>query len=473
MSVNAILTFLKNILSLDNAESEVVDIVDGKHAGAVVVARPDHCVSRQQVNENALKVLYRLRREGFDSYLVGGCVRDLLLGREPKDFDVVTNAEPEQIARIFSNCRLIGKRFRLAHVCYGRDIIEVATFRKAARDEKTQAPRLNKDGRLLHDNVYGTIDEDVWRRDFTINALYYNIRDFSIVDYVGGMEDHKAGLIRLIGDAGERFREDPVRMLRAVRFAVKLGFRLHHDCEEAIAPHAHLLAGIPPARLYDEISKLFLTGYGVQTFELLRQHGLFAVLFPATEKSLQSETSDFPKMMVINALENSDQRIADNKPVTLYFLFAALLWDPMLRRAKDKMVKGLPESNAYYEAASEVLTQQVRRIAIPRHLTLAIREVWNLQPKFHLRTGAKPSRLMAHPRFRAAYDFLVLRAQSGDVPADVAQWWEAYQHENEPNQRKMTQPPVQEKTGKPKRRKTYRKKAKNSPSTNPLLDAHD
>ncbi|MCX7076017.1 MAG: polynucleotide adenylyltransferase PcnB [Methylococcales bacterium] len=470
--MNAILTFLKNILSLDNTESEVFDVIDIKHTGAVVIARPDHCVSRQQVNENALKVLYRLRKEGFDSYLVGGCVRDLLLGREPKDFDVVTNAEPEQIARIFSNCRLIGKRFRLAHVCYGRDVIEVATFRKAISDDKTQTPRLNKDGRLLQDNIYGTIEEDVWRRDFTINALYYNIRDFSIIDYVGGMEDHKAGLVRLIGDAGERFREDPVRMLRAVRFAVKLAFRLHHDCEEAIAPNAHLLAGIPPARLYDEISKLFLTGYGVQTFELLRQYGLFSVLFPATDKSLMYEEADFPKMMVIKALENSDQRIADNKPVTLYFLIAALLWEPMLRRAKEKIAKGFPESNAYYDAASETLTQQVRRIAIPRHLTMAIREVWNLQPKFNARVGAKPSRLITHPRFRAAYDFLVLRAQTGDVSLEVAQWWETYQEENENTQRKMTQPQANDKAVNPKRKRTYRKKTKSAAVTF-SLDTHD
>jgi poly(A) polymerase len=470
--VNAILTFLKNILSLDNTESEVFDVIDIKHTGAVVIARPDHCVSRQQVNENALKVLYRLRKEGFDSYLVGGCVRDLLLGREPKDFDVVTNAEPEQIARIFSNCRLIGKRFRLAHVCYGRDVIEVATFRKAISDDKTQTPRLNKDGRLLQDNIYGTIEEDVWRRDFTINALYYNIRDFSIIDYVGGMEDHKAGLVRLIGDAGERFREDPVRMLRAVRFAVKLAFRLHHDCEEAIAPNAHLLAGIPPARLYDEISKLFLTGYGVQTFELLRQYGLFSVLFPATDKSLMYEEADFPKMMVIKALENSDKRIADNKPVTLYFLIAALLWEPMIRRAKEKIAKGFPESNAYYDAASETLTQQVRRIAIPRHLTMAIREVWNLQPKFNARVGAKPSRLITHPRFRAAYDFLVLRAQTGDVSLEVAQWWETYQEENENTQRKMTQPQANDKAVNPKRKRTYRKKTKSAAVTI-SLDTHD
>jgi poly(A) polymerase len=286
------------------------------------------------------------------------------------------------------------------------------------------------------------------------------------------MEDHKAGLIRLIGDAGERFREDPVRMLRAVRFAVKLAFRLHHDCEEAIAPNAHLLAGIPPARLYDEISKLFLTGYGVQTFELLRQYGLFSVLFPATDKSLMYEEADFPKMMVIKALENSDKRIADNKPVTLYFLIAALLWEPMIRRAKEKIAKGFPESNAYYDAASETLTQQVRRIAIPRHLTMAIREVWNLQPKFNARVGAKPSRLITHPRFRAAYDFLVLRAQTGDVSLEVAQWWETYQEENENTQRKMTQPQANDKAVNPKRKRTYRKKTKSAAVTI-SLDTHD
>jgi len=458
--VTAILNFFKNFLTLDDVPTRLPEIAQKIPVGATIIPRPEHCISRKQVSDNALKVLYRLRKEGFDAYLVGGGVRDLLLGREPKDFDVVTDAEPEQVARIFSNCRLIGKRFRLAHICYGRDIVEVATFRKASDDAKQNA-RLTKEGRILQDNIYGSLEEDVWRRDFTINALYYNIRDFSIVDFVGGMADHEACLIRLIGDASARFREDPVRMLRAVRFAVKLGFKLHEDCEQAIPVNAHLLASVPAARLHDEMSKLFLTGYGVQTFEMLRQHGLFGVLFPAVEKSLSHEEAHFPKMMVINALKNSDNRIAENKPVTTYFLLAALLWEPMLHRAKEKIAKGTPDADAYHEAASEVLTQQVRRIAIPRHLTLAIREVWSLQPKFAARSGMKPNRLMTHPRFGAAYDFLVLRAQAGSAPAELAEWWTAYQSANETEQRKMTQPKQQPKSAKPKRKRPYRKKTKN------------
>ncbi len=466
----AILNFFKNFLTLDDVPTNLPETTRNVPVGATIIPRSAHCVSRKQVSDNALKVLYRLRKEGFDAYLVGGGVRDLLLGREPKDFDVVTDAEPEQIARIFSNCRLIGKRFRLAHICYGRDIVEVATFRKAS-DDATQKVRLNKEGRILQDNIYGTIEEDVWRRDFTINALYYNIWDFTIVDFVGGMADHEACLIRLIGDASARFREDPVRMLRAVRFAVKLGFKLHEDCEQAIPLNAHLLASVPAARLHDEMAKLFLTGYGVQMFEMLRQHGLFGVLFPAVEKSLSHEEAHFPKMMVINALKNSDTRIAEGKPVTTYFLLAALLWEPMLHRAKEKMAKGSHEADAYNEAASEVISQQVRRIAVPRHLTLAIREVWSLQPKFTARTGMKPNRLMAHPRFRAAYDFLVLRAQAGSASAELAEWWTAYQNADETEQRKMTQPkqqqPKKNTKTKAKRKRNYRRK-----STNTVTSSH-
>ena len=427
--------------------------------GATIFPRPSHCISRQHISENALRVLYRLRKEGFDAYLVGGCVRDLLLGREPKDFDVVTNAEPEQIQRIFSNCRLIGKRFRLAHICYGRDIIEVATFRKTGEGHTDL--RLNKEGRILQDNIYGTIDDDVWRRDFTVNALYYNIRDFSLIDYVGGMEDHQAGIIRLIGNVNERLREDPVRMLRAVRFAVKLGFKLDPTCEAALPEHANLLTSIPAARLYDEVLKLFLSGYGLQTFEALRHYGLFGALFPATEKNLARETAEYPRLMVINALKNSDSRIAQEKPVTAYFLFAALLWEPMMHRAKEKLAKGMHESNAYYEAATEVLVQQIRRTSLAKHLTVAIREVWNLQSKFEVRIGGKPAKLLAHPRFRASFDFLVLRAQSGNASMELAEWWETFQQASETEQLKMTQPQRQKKADTSKRKRIYRKRLKN------------
>jgi len=408
--------------------------------------------------------LYRLQKEGFDAYLVGGCVRDLLLGREPKDFDVVTNADPDQVRKVFRNCRLIGRRFRLAHVHFGREIIEVATFRGAG-EEQSDKQVLNKEGRLLRDNVYGTIEEDVWRRDFTVNALYYNIKDFSVVDYVGGMADHKAGIIRLIGDPDMRFREDPVRMLRAVRFAVKLGFNLDAECEKAIHNDAQLLSSIPSARLYDEAIKLFLSGYALQTFEMLRHYGLFQVLFPATENSLEVEENGFPRLLLIKALENSDNRIAEGKTVTAYFLLAAFLWEPVRMLAKEKMAQGEIEYIAYQDAASEVIARQIRSTAMPRHISTAMREVWSLQPKFNARIGSKPSRLIGHPRFRAGYDFLVLRAETGGADPELAEWWTRYQSASENEQRKMTQPPRNKKSG---RKRSYHRKGKDStPKTEP------
>lgn len=426
-----------------------------------IYPRPEHNISRVQISENALKVLYKLQKEGFDAYLVGGCVRDLLLGREPKDFDVVTNADPEQIRKVFRNCRLIGRRFRLAHVHFGREVIEVATFRGVG-EEQNDKQVLNKEGRLLRDNVYGTIEEDVWRRDFTVNALYYNIKDFSVVDFVGGMADHKASTLRLIGDPETRFREDPVRMLRAVRFAVKLGFKLHPDCEKAMHKAAELLSSIPSARLYDESLKLFLSGYALQTFEMLRHYGLFQVLFPATENSLSMEENGFPRLLLIKALENSDNRIAEGKTVTAYFLFAAFLWEPVQMRAREKMTRGMIEFMAYQDAANEVISSQIKSTALPRHITLAMREVWSLQPKFNARIGSKPNRLLTHPRFRAAYDFLLLRAETGGADPELAQWWEKYQLANENEQRKMTQPPRKVQGSKSGRKRTYRGNVKNS-----------
>ena len=420
-----------------------------------IYARPEHNISRSQISENALKVLYRLQKEGFEAYLVGGCVRDLLLGREPKDFDVVTNADPEQIRKVFRNCRLIGRRFRLAHVHFGREVIEVATFRGAG-EEQNDKQVLNKEGRLLRDNVYGTIEEDVWRRDFTVNALYYNIKDFSVVDYVGGMADHKAATLRLIGDPETRFREDPVRMLRAVRFAVKLGFKLHPDCEKSMHEAAELLSSIPSARLYDEALKLFLSGYALQTFEMLRHYGLFQVLFPATENCLSVEENGFPRLLLIKALENSDNRLAEGKTVTAYFLFAAFLWEPVQMRAKEKMAQGMVEFMAYQDAANEVVSSQIKSTALPRHITMAMREVWSLQPKFNARFGSKPSRLLTHPRFRAGYDFLLLRAETGGADPELAQWWGKYQDANENEQRKMTQPTRKAQGSKSGRKRNYR-----------------
>lgn len=434
-----IFNFIKKIITATNLRPTLLE--ESPVAEKVrIYSRSEHIISRSKISENALKVLYRLQKEGYDAYLVGGCVRDLLLGREPKDFDVVTNADPEQVRKVFRNCRIIGRRFRLAHVHFGHEVIEVATFRGVSETDSNKQ-MLDKEGRLLRDNVYGNIEEDVWRRDFTVNALYYNIKDFSVVDYVNGMDDHKAATLKLIGEPVVRFREDPVRMLRAVRFAVKLGFKIDSGCQQPIKDMAELLGSIPSARLYDEVLKLFLFGYALQTFEMLRQYALFQVLFPATEQCLASEENGFPRQLIIKALQNSDNRIAEGKSVTAYFLFASLLWEPVQQLAKEKLKQGLPEFMAYQDAANEILSRQVKITALPRHISLSIRDVWSLQPKFNTRVGSKPSRLITHPKFRAAYDFLLLRAETGGVDPELVDWWSKYQDASENEQRKMTAPP--------------------------------
>ncbi len=387
-----------------------------------ILPRADHVVSRADISPNAIKVLYRLSRAGYRACLVGGGVRDLLLGREPKDFDVGTDARPEQVRALFRNCRLIGRRFRLAHVHFGREIIEVATFRGGGEAGG------EGDDRRIGDNVYGTLEEDVWRRDFTVNALYYDIEDFSVVDYLGGVEDLQAGLLRVIGEPATRYREDPVRMLRAVRFAAKLGFRLEPDTEHPIPVLAGLLEDIPPARLFEEVLKLFLAGYALQTFEHLRHYGLFARLFPQTEECLAREEGGFPSIFVSRALANTDERVAAGKPVTPVFLFAALLWEPVRRRAAQLEAEGATALEAMQDAGDEVVSRQVRRVALPRRITLPMREIWQLQIRFAgPPRGKRAVRLLQHPRFRAAYDLLVLRAQAGEEVGALVDWWTEFQ----------------------------------------------
>lgn len=407
---------------------------------ASIIPRADHNISRSNISENSLKVLYRLRNAGHQAYLVGGGVRDLLLGREPKDFDIATDASPEQVRDLFRNCRLIGRRFRLAHVRFRDEIIEVATFRAlhdAEAEDAASGDREIENGLIVRDNVYGTIEEDAWRRDFSVNALYYNIDDFSVVDYVGGMADLQAGDLKLIGDPEQRYREDPVRMLRAVRFAAKLGFRLHPDTEAPITRLAPLLNDIPPARLFEEILKLFLGGCAVQTFELLRHYGLFAALFPQTEVSLSHEEKHFPIMFVVRALENTDRRIAEGKPVTPAFLFAALLWEPVRELAQRMQAEGTAEQQALLEAADQVLARQAERITLPRRFAVPMREIWLSQPRLARRGGRRTWRVLAHPRFRAAYDFLVLRAEAGETDRELADWWTRFQEAEAPEQQQM------------------------------------
>ena len=428
-----------------------------------IYSRSEHNISRANISQNALKVLYRLKDAGFQAFLVGGGVRDLLLGREPKDFDIATDARPEQLKELFRNCRLIGRRFRLAHVHFGREIIEVATFRAPHEEDEGDAAAVTADdGRILRDNVYGTLDQDAWRRDFTINALYYNIADFSVVDYVGGMDDLKRGTLRLIGDPDTRYREDPVRMLRAVRFAAKLGFRIHPQAEADIPQLAGLLADIAPARLFDEVLKLFHAGCAVQTFEMLRHYGLFEHLFPLTEEALAHEEQGFPITFVMNALANTDARINEGKPVTPAFLYAALLWEPLRHEADAIMADGVPEIPAIQQAAHNIMSLQQQATSIPKRFGIPMREIWTLQSRFRFKSGKRPLRLVSHPRFRAAYDFLCLRSRSGEMPEEDCTWWTRFQEEDGPGQQKMLTGSGGDGggKGKPKRRRRRRRPAK-------------
>ena len=421
----------------------------------VTIPRPDHVISRANISSSALKVLYRLKDAGFQSFLVGGGVRDLLLGREPKDFDVGTNATPDEIKGLFRNCRLIGRRFRLAHVRYGREVIEVATFR-ARHDGEThdeQDSAHSDDGRILRDNVYGTLDDDVWRRDFTVNALYYDIKDYSVIDYAGGLDDLKAGTLRLIGDPEQRYREDPVRMLRAVRFAAKLGFRIHPDSESTLQELGCLLEDIPAARLFEEVMKLFLGGCAVSTFELLRHYDLFRYLFPMTEEALSHEEQGFPITFVLRALENTDQRLAEDKPVTPAFLYAALLWEPMRQRSQSFMDEGASPLEAAQIAGNQVTSEQVQATSLPKRFSMPMREIWNLQPRFERKRGKAPYRLLEHPRFRAAYDFLLLRAEVGEADEELAKWWTDFQTLNVGERDKMVEPAAKKKRRRRRRRK--------------------
>ena len=390
-----------------------------------VVPRDGHGISRKDISPNALRVLYRLREGGFASYLVGGAVRDLLIGGHPKDFDVATDATPEQVKSLFRNCRLIGRRFRLAHVIYGREIIEVATFR-ANEDDGSGDRETASEGRLSRDNVYGTVEDDAVRRDFTANALYYAIEDFSVRDYVGGFEDVQARVLRLIGDPESRYREDPVRMLRAVRLASKLDFSIDPAAAEPIPQLAPLLSGSAPARLFDECLKMFLAGHAEKSFLSLERHGLLPVLFPETAKALVTNRSGALRATLIQALRNTDARVDEDKAVTPAFLFAALLWPAYCRELAVLQKSGVDPLVAQQRAADRVTLHQAERIALPRRFSLPMQEIWLLQPRFAQRTRKRVFRLLAHPRFRAAFDFLELRLSGNpEMAGDVAFWREA------------------------------------------------
>ncbi|MGR2740682.1 polynucleotide adenylyltransferase PcnB [Billgrantia sp. Q4P2] len=408
----------------------------GGQAGPRIISRDQHPVSRQHFSEAALKVLYRLHNAGFEAYLVGGCIRDSLLGKMPKDFDVATDATPEQVRELFRNSRIIGRRFRIVHVRFGREVIEVTTFRGTHNDDHgDHIAQQSEHGLLLRDNVWGSIQEDAIRRDFTVNAIYYSIADFSIHDFADGMHDIESRTLRLIGDPAVRYREDPVRMLRAVRFAAKLDFHIAPDSEAPIRELAPLLLQIPPARLFDEMLKLFMAGHGVETFRLLRHYGLFAMLFPETDEAMAELAWAEP--LIEQALASTDRRIHEEKPVTPAFLFAALLWSPVQRRQAALEADGMPPIPALQLASQQVLSRQLKHISIPKRFSMPMRDIWDLQQRLPQRRGKRALQTREHPRFRAAYDFLLLREAAGEIKPGLGDWWTAYQEGDEHEQRRL------------------------------------
>ncbi len=410
---------------------------------------------RSQIDRNAADVLTKLKAAGFQAWLVGGCVRDLLIGARPKDFDVVTDARPEQVRRIFRRSRLVGRRFRITHVRYGRNLIEVSTFRRAP-DASGPRTRAHGNGILLHDNDYGTLEEDVFRRDFTINALYYDPEQGRVLDRVGGVRDIRRRRLRMIGKASDRLREDPVRLLRAVRFQAKTGFKLDRAIRAEVATVAPHLREIPAARLFDEFCKLFLSGQAEETWRLLTETAVSGVLFPATR-------ADDP--LVRQAMQNGDERVADGRSVTPGFLLSALLWQDWLQRTEETIQAAGDSASspavAAEEAAVESIRAQRRMVGIPRRHAQFAMEVWQLQQKLEQRHPGRVTRLLGHTRFRAAYDFLVLRAQVGLGKVELADWWTQIQAETGAERQSMIDAlkPVRRRARRRSRSKAARKAA--------------
>lgn len=409
-------------------------------SGPVRMPKARHGLARDSISPAAAKVCTVLREAGFSAYVVGGAVRDLLLGFEPKDFDIATDARPEEVKPLFRRALVIGRRFRLVHVMIGGDTVEVSTFRgadpQAAQNDGNSHLR-DEHGRVLRDNVFGSQEEDARRRDFTVNALYYDPQSEEVVDFHGGLGDLKKRVLRVIGEPELRYREDPVRMLRAVRLAAKLGLTLDRETREPIASMAPLMERVPPARLFDEMLKLLLSGHASACLRQLRDVGLHKGLLPLLDVILDQPLGE---RFVTLALAQTDQRVLDDRPVSPAFLFAALLWHEVLAAWKARQARGEPSIPALESAMDEVLDVQCEKLAITRKLTATMREVWSMQPRFEARSGQRAYRLLESPRFRMAYDFLALRAASGEVPAEMEAWWRAFQSADADSRKAMLLP---------------------------------
>ncbi|HIP94342.1 MAG TPA: polynucleotide adenylyltransferase PcnB [Leucothrix sp.] len=393
---------------------------------ATRIPASEHGINPREIDKKARSILEALTKAGYEAYLVGGGVRDLMLGFHPKDFDIATSATPEQVKQVLPSTRIIGRRFRLAHVHFGREYFEVATFR--APHDKTGRGQTGEHGRIIHDNVYGTVVEDAYRRDFSINAFFYDLKTGDVLDFVGAMADLKIKQLRIIGDPVVRYREDPVRMLRAIRFAAKLDLSIEPASEVPIHHFASLLDNIAPARLFDETLKIFHGGKAIKTLELLREFNLFKCLFPAAERGLQEDAVEnggdgsFQKL-VYAALRNTDNRIRKDLPVTPAFLFAVMLWKRVREDANSYQQKGNPALQSVHLAASDAFYEQIKCLSVPRRFSNMTREIWTLQGLFKFKNQRRVLNFLNQRRFRAAYDFMCLRAESGETNFDDCEWW--------------------------------------------------
>jgi poly(A) polymerase len=417
------------------------------------ISAKKHKINQDLISAAALKTCTGLQEAGFDAYIVGGAVRDLLLDFKPKDFDVATNAEPEDVRNVFRRSRIIGKRFRLVHVLWGRETIEVSTFRGHHHNEGDAS--VNDTGRILRDNIFGSMEEDAARRDFTANALYYNPVTQEVLDFHNGVADVKARLLRMIGDPTKRYQEDPVRMLRAVRLSAKLDLKIDKATQKPIAELANLLHDVPPSRLFDEMLKLFLSGHAIESINILRAQHLHHGLLPLLDVVLEQPLGE---KFVMLALKNTDDRIMQGKSSNPSFLFATLLWHEVLKAWQENQ-KHAPLFPALYQAMDEVIQIQAKKLAIHNRFVSGMKEIWAMQPRFEQRSGKRPFALLTHPRYRAAYDFMLLRCESGEISTEIGEWWTTFAHANSEQRTSMLLPNTapKKRRRKPKRKPTAKK----------------
>jgi poly(A) polymerase len=421
--------------------------------------RRTHGIDKHNLSTAALKTVEGLQKAGYAAFVVGGAVRDLMLGKIPKDFDIATDATPEQVRQLFRRSRIIGRRFRIVHVMFGNETIEVTTFRGshlAGGEDGEIDAQVTESGRILRDNVFGTQQEDAERRDFTINALYYNPTTEEVLDYHDGVPDIQARVLRVIGDPETRYREDPVRMLRAVRLSAKLGMKLDSATENPIPRLAELLHDVPPSRLFEEMLKLFLSGHAMESANALRKHGLHHGLLPLLDVVLEQPMG---ARFITRALQNTDERVQQDKPVSPAFLFATLLWHEVLTLWQKYQAAGDKPIPALHAAMHEVSDIQAAKLAIPKRYSVTMKEIWGLQPRFEQRSGQRPFRMLENERYRASYDFLLLRCESGEMPMELVKWWDTFAHADTETRNRMLQPDTA-----PKKRRRRRKPASAKPA---------